>query len=107
MTDSIHHAAERIKSLARQRIARLDLQRFLEAARGVAVHLFSQIRAPQVVMRKVARLVAERFGGALEPWNGFIEAAQLDQIRADIVIGIAEFRIELNGAYLIEDRKST
>ena len=94
---SVHHAAERIECLLRQRIARLDLQRFLEAAYRMAVHLFSEIRAAQVVMRKVARLVAARFRGALQPGNRFLEPAQFDQVSADVVVRIAEFRVKLDG----------
>src|SRR5260370_37907215 len=70
MTDylaSIHHAADGSERLLRQRIARLDFQRFLEAAHRVAVHFFSQIRAAQVVMRKVAWLVAAGFTGWRHP----------------------------------------
>src|SRR5258705_4979835 len=94
MTLSIHHAAKRRKSLLSQRVARLDLQRFLEAAYGVAVHLFSKVGAAQVVVRKVTRLVAARRRGLVEPGNRLLEPAQLDQIRAAVVVRVAEPRIQ-------------
>src|SRR5229473_5268209 len=97
MTLSIHHAAQRSESLPRQRVARLDLQCFLEAAYGVAVHLFSKVRAAQVVVRKVTRLVAAPSRGLFQPGNRFLEPAQLDQIRADVVVRVAELRIEPDG----------
>ncbi len=96
--ESIHHSAERSQRLLRQRIPRLDFQRFLEAANRVAVHFFSEVRTAQVVVRKMARLVAARFRGAFQPGNRFLEAAQLDQIRADVVVRIAKLRINLDGA---------
>src|SRR6267378_411819 len=106
MTDylaSVHQAAKRFERLLRQGIARLDFQRFLEAAHGVAVHLLSEIRAAQVVMRKMARLVAARFRGALQPGYRFLEAAQLDQVSADVVVRIPKFRIDLDGALALHD----
>src|SRR5438309_9463352 len=92
----IHQSAKRIERLARHRIARLDFQRFLEAAYRMTVHFFSQIRAAQVVMWKVARLVAARFRGAFQPGNRFLETAQFDQVRANVVVGIAELRVNFD-----------
>src|SRR5258707_13370968 len=92
MTLSIHHAAKRRKSLLSQRVARLDLQRFLEAAYGVAVHLFSKVGAAEVVVRKVTRLVAAGRRGLFEPGNRFLLTVQLDQIRACVVVRGAELR---------------
>ncbi len=51
---SIHHAAERFKCLARQGIARLDVQRFLKGFHRGTVHLLAQIGAAQIVVRKKA-----------------------------------------------------
>src|SRR6267378_3025992 len=106
MTDylaSVHQAAKRTERLLRQRVARLDFQRFLEAAHRVAVHLFSEIRAAQVVMRKVSWFVAARFRGAFQPGYRFLEAAQLDQVSADVVVRIAEFWIDLDGAFAFDN----
>src|SRR5258706_3134918 len=94
---TMHNAANRLESRLSKRVALLDLQRFLEAAYGVAVHLFSKVRAAEVVVRKVTRLVAARRRGLFEPGNRFLEPAQLDQIRADVVVKVAELRIEPDG----------
>src|ERR1700693_4370453 len=40
----------------------------------------------------------------LEPGDGFVIAFEFDQVRADIVVGIAEFRIYLDGALAFFDR---
>src|ERR1700675_733239 len=39
----------------------------------------------------------------LEPRNGFIKAFEADEICADIVVGIAEFRIDLDSAFALGD----
>src|SRR5579859_594875 len=44
---SIHHALQRIQRFPRQRIPRLDLDRFLERFHRAPVHFFSKIRAAQ------------------------------------------------------------
>jgi len=41
----VDHAAEGFEGLAREGVARLEVDRFLEAAHGLAVHFFSEIRA--------------------------------------------------------------
>src|SRR5258705_1556032 len=45
------------------------------------------------------------FGGdrALEPGNGFLKTFEADQVRADIVVGIAEIRVNLDGALAFGD----
>ena len=47
-------------------------------------------------MRKVARLVAARFRGAFQPGNRLLETAQFDQVSANVVVRIAEFRIDFD-----------
>src|SRR5207244_11550400 len=71
---SVHHAAERSQRLPGERIARLDFQRFLEAAHGVGVHLFPDVRASRLVTRKMPRHVAARFVNALDQLSHSIEA---------------------------------
>ncbi len=103
-TALIHHAAERSERLPRERIPRLDLERFLKTFHGARIHFLAEIRTTQVVVRKMARLIAARFDGALEPWNRFIESVQLDQIGPDVVIRIAEFRVDFDGALAFSNR---
>src|SRR6266849_6560834 len=100
---SVDHPTEGGQRLAGQRIPRLDVQRFLEAAHRLAVHFSAEIGAAQIVVRKMARFVAPRFHGAFEPRDRFIEAAKLDEIGADVVVRIAEFRIELDRALAFRD----
>src|SRR5258708_38384475 len=91
MTDylaSIHHAADGSKRLPRHRIARLDFQRFLEAAHRVAVHFFSKIRAAQIVMRKVAWLVAAGLGGAAPPPRRLLPPAAVAYIKAQASVRV-------------------
>src|ERR1700756_3621599 len=95
---SIDQAAERSQRLPSERIARLDFQRFLEAAHGVAVHFFPEVRASQIVMWKMAGLVAARFRGTLEPGNRVVKAILFDQIGPDVVVGVAKIGIDLDGA---------
>jgi hypothetical protein len=47
----------------------------------------------------VARLVARSRHGPLEPENGLIVASQLDQIRTNIVVRVAEVRVHADGAF--------
>src|SRR2546429_7021355 len=65
------------------------------------------------------RLVAARFGGALEPGNRFVKAILFDQVGPDVVVGVAKIGIDFNGALafgdglvdaaleMVGDRKST
>src|SRR5258708_14747560 len=69
---SIHHAAERFDSLAGERITRLDVQRFLKGFHRRTVHLLAQIGAAQIVVRKMAWLVAAGLHRLLQPGDGFI-----------------------------------
>ncbi len=39
----------------------------------------------------------------LQPWNGFIVAAEFDEIGPDVVVGIAEVRVEFDGALALSD----
>src|SRR5215469_4338385 len=80
----VHHPPQRFERLTGQRVARLDLDGFLKAAHGLAIHLLAEIRTSQVVARKMARLVAPRFDCLLEPGNRLIELAKFDHIGANV-----------------------
>ena len=54
-------------------------------------------------MGKVPGFVAARFGGALEPGDGFVVALLFDQVRANVVVRIAEIGIDLDGALALRD----
>ena len=100
---SIHQAAKRSKRLPSQRISRLDFERLLKTFHRARVHFLAQIGAAQIVVRKMARLVTARFHSAFQPRNRFIESAQLDQIRADVVVRIAKLRIDFDRALALGD----
>jgi len=52
----------------------------------------------------VARLIARCALGAFEPGHGVVQRALLDQVRADVVVGVAEVGIDLDGALAFGDR---
>jgi hypothetical protein len=99
----VDEAAERLEGLARQGVARLDIDGFLETAHGLAVHFLTEISAAEIVVREMPRFVAARFDGLLQPRDGFIELPEFDQIGADVVVGIAEIRVQFDGALAFRD----
>src|ERR1700719_3750820 len=103
VTASIHQATKRSERLPCQRIPRLDFEGFLKTLHRARIHLFAEIRAPEVVMRKMARLVGARLDGALEPRNRFIKTIKFNQICADVVVRIAEFWIDFDRALALGD----
>src|SRR6266852_1982636 len=52
----------------------------------------------------MARLVARRALGALEPGHGVVQRALHDQVHADVVVGVAEVGIDPDGALALGDR---
>src|ERR1700674_3485283 len=100
----IHHAAEVFEGPARQCVARFDLKRFLKLFAGAIDRAFGEIGASQVEIRKVPRVISLCRNRPLEPGNGFVKAFEPDEVGADIVVGIAEFRIDLDGALALGDR---
>ncbi len=99
----VDHAAEVFDGLARESVARFDAQRFVETFARAGQHAFRGIGAAEIEMREVARVVARSGDGAFEPRDGFVVFFQLDQVRADVVVGIAEFGIYFDGALTFGD----
>src|SRR5277367_4886805 len=97
-TALVHYAPERSERLPRQRIPRLNFEGLLKTFHRPCIHFLSKIGAAQIVVRKMARLITARLNRAFEPRNRSIEPAQLDQIRADVVVRIAKLRIDFNRA---------
>ncbi len=54
-------------------------------------------------MREVTRVVTRSGDGAFEPGDRFVVLFQLDKVRADVVVGIAEFGIYFNGELTFGD----
>ena len=99
----IHHPPQRFERLARQRIPWLHGKRFLEATHSLAIHFFAEVGAAQVVMRKMTRLVTPCLYCLLQPRNGLIKLAKFNQVRSDIVVRIAEVRIEFDRTLALRD----
>jgi len=79
-----------------RRVTGLDRDRALELADGLVDLVPLDVDASQVEVGEVARLVPTRRLGALEPVDRLLLPAQLDQVGADVVVGVAEVRIERN-----------
>src|SRR5882757_5019103 len=50
------------------------------------------------------RLIPPRFNGSFQPGNRLFESPHLNHVRADIVVGVTEFRIEFNSPLALGDR---
>src|SRR5438477_11021908 len=75
LQSSVQHTAERIKRLASERITRFNGNRFLEAAHRLRVHLFSEVRAAMIVVRKMAWFVTLGIDSLLQPGTRLNELA--------------------------------
>jgi len=100
---SVQHPPQGFQRLPSKGIPWLNLQSFLEAANRLRIHLFAKICAAQIVVRKMARFVAPGINRLLQPRNGLIETALLDHVSADIIVWIAEVRIDFDGALAFQD----
>src|ERR1700733_9123884 len=54
-------------------------------------------------MRKMTRLISFGFNCPFQPRNSIIKPLQLDEIGANIVVGISEFGININGGTTLLD----
>src|SRR5260370_19062309 len=61
------------------------------------------IDTSQIEMREVVRFVTLCADGVLQPWNGLIPLAQLNQVSTDIVIRISKLRVYLDSFQTIGD----
>src|SRR5882762_5422299 len=102
--NSIHHAAKIFEGLARQLVARLDRQCFQKLFARAIDQALGEIGASQIEMRKVPRVISLCRSRLFEPGDGFVKAIEPDEVRAYIVVGIAELRIDLDGAFAFGDR---
>src|SRR6266511_5780938 len=100
---SIEHAEQAVELSTGRRIAGLERDGVLELTDGLADLVSLDVHAGQVEVRIVPRLVAAGRLGALEPGDGFLRPAQLDQVGADIVVGVAEVRVERDGDLALGD----
>jgi dienelactone hydrolase len=82
---------------ARAGVAGLEFEHRLQLADGGVPAILENVDAGEIQVREVARLVARRAHGPLEPRYGFLGTAELDEVGADVVVGIAELRIQGDG----------
>src|SRR5579859_1996977 len=99
------HAAQQAPELPLGRsIPRLQLQGPLEVPHRLPVFVGLNVDPGQVEMGEVPGVVAWRLNRLLEPGNRLFPAAQLDEIGPDVVVGIAEVRVDLNRPFAFGDR---
>src|SRR5262245_38599914 len=103
-TGSVEQAEQPMEFPARGGVAWLDGDGALELADRVVDLVLSHVDARQVEIRIVTGLVAPRALGALEPIDRFLLAPQGDQVGADVVIRVAEVRIDRDRHLALGDR---
>src|SRR5262249_62191151 len=64
---------------------------------------FGAVDAPEVAVRIMAWFVSPGGDGALEPRNRLLQLAELDEIGTDIVVRVAELRIDGNRLLALGD----
>src|SRR5439155_632076 len=101
---SVQLLADRRQRRARVRIPRLDRERVLELVRRLREQPLRPVDLPQIAVRVVARLVAWRLDRRLEPGDRLLETPELDQVRADVVVGIPEVGIDRDRLLALRDR---
>ena len=72
-------------------------QRFLVLPERLPKLALAFIDAPQVEVREAVAFVARRAQGAFKPRDRLVQLALLDQLRADVVVRVAECGVHLDG----------
>src|SRR6266542_1358991 len=99
----IQHAQEPVQLATGRLVLGLEVDGRTELAHGGGDVVLHDVDLTQVDVRIVSRLVAYGLLGALAPRDRFFDPSELDQIRADIVIGVAEVGIDGDGAPALRD----
>src|SRR5579871_3121190 len=99
----IHHAADALDGLPGKGVTRLDLQRFLKQLARAGDHSLCEIHAAEIEIRELPRFVTLGLNGLLEPGNRLVVAPEVDQVRPNIIVGIAEIGIDSDGALALGD----
>src|SRR5215467_7373604 len=100
----IQHSQEPMQLTAGRGMGRVDVDCGAELADGRRDVVPDDVDVTEVDVRIVARLVADGPLGPLEPRDRLIEATELDEVRADVVVGIAELGIDRDRAMALGDR---
>src|SRR6266849_9521966 len=88
---------------ARRQVARLDGEGLLELTDRLLHLVLPRVDGREIDVGEVARLVARRTLGPLEPGDGLLLAAEGEEIGADVVVGVAEAGIHRDGALALLD----
>ena len=95
---SVQLTAQMMQRLRGMRVARGRLHGALELAKRVPPAPLLEIDTPKVHEGKLARLVACRLLGLLQPEDGLVEPSLLHQVDPDVVVGVAEVGVDLDRA---------
>src|ERR1035438_4759113 len=90
-----------VQAVLGQGIIRREFQRLLKVMARFAIQFLGGINTPKIVVGVVVRLVAAGLQRALKPRNSFVVFALLNQVRTDIVVGVAKFRVDLDGLFAL------
>lgn len=80
-----------------QRVVRFDVERLFEALLSAAEEFFGDIAAAEVVPGEMVGVVARGLRGLFEPGDGFVGEVFLEQVGADVVVGVTEGGVEEDG----------
>src|SRR5215469_924085 len=101
---SVQHCAKCRDLAPDTLVAWYEFERSLELFDRLEQLTALRVDPSQVNEREVARLVARGLLGALQPGDGLVELIAVHQVHADIVVWIAEIRIDLDSLTAKLDR---
>src|SRR6476660_201318 len=101
---SVQHADESAKRPLCQHVVRVQRQGLLIRGDGFRPISLFLVHPAEIQMRKCRAFVSLGVHGLLEPGDRLVEFAFLDQVGADVVVGVAEFGVARNGAMAFFDR---
>src|SRR5436309_4367695 len=81
-----------------------ELERTLELFPRLGEEPLRPVDLPEIAVRVVPRIVAGRLDGRLEPGDRLVGPLELDQVRADVVVGVAEVRVDGDRLLALRDR---
>src|SRR5712692_1313108 len=85
------------------RLAGVNLERRLELLDRAQHHPLLRVDAPEVHVGEVPRLIARSRLGLLKPLDCLVELSLLDQVRPDIVVRVAEGRVDSDRLFALLD----
>src|SRR5882724_339748 len=95
---SVQPATQRVERALELRVARRQTHRSLELPQGVPPTPLPHMDPREIHVRELARLVSLGQLGPLEPGHGLVELPLLHEVAPDVVVRIAEVRVDLDGA---------